>query len=89
MIDRSETQFQTHALFPCTGEVAGFLDRRIMVHSPELAQDYVPDTWTFYDKAALESVSAFPSAHASAEQPLADPLGETESKRSRRRNHAP
>jgi len=76
MVDRQNSQFQTHTLFACTGKVAGFLDHRIMVHPPELAQDYifivVPDTWTFYDKAGLDSVSPLPSAHTPTKQSSTD-----------------
>lgn len=89
MMDRHATQFQAHTLFTCTGKVAGFLNHRHIANPPELAQDYVfivvPDTWTFYDKAALDSVSALPSANAPAEGPRSDPPGS--SKRSDRWAH--
>lgn len=73
MIERQETYFQRNTLFSCTGKVAGFLDHRIMVHPPQLTQDYVfivvPDTWQFYDKATLNSIFTSPSATTPAKQP--------------------
>jgi hypothetical protein len=52
-----------------------------MVYPPELAQDHVfivvPDTWTFYDKAGLESVLPLPSAQTPTKQPSMDSLDRT------------
>jgi len=76
MVERRETQFQRYTLFICTGKVAGFINRRIMVYPPELAQDYVfivvLDTWTFYDKAELDSIAALPSATTPTKRPSTD-----------------
>ncbi|PVH91304.1 hypothetical protein DM02DRAFT_705980, partial [Periconia macrospinosa] len=78
MADRRDTPFQPNTLFTCTGKVAGFLNHRIMVHPPQLTQDcvfiVVPDTWHFYDKAALESVSISASPDAPAAQSSTDPF---------------
>ncbi|KAM4066721.1 hypothetical protein HRG_012153 [Hirsutella rhossiliensis] len=55
MTERRDSQFQSNALFTCTGKIAGLLDHQIMKHAPAFDQDYifivVPDTWTFHDKA--------------------------------------
>lgn len=73
MIERQETQFQPNTLFSCSGKVAGFLDHNIMIHPPQLTQDYVfivvPDTWQFYDKTTLDSIFASSSASTPAKQP--------------------
>ncbi|KAH7033920.1 hypothetical protein B0J12DRAFT_679897 [Macrophomina phaseolina] len=78
MADKTDTHFQPNTLFSCTGKVAGFLNHRIMVHPPQLAQDcvfiVVPDAWTFCDKAALESMSVSASVDAPAKRASADPL---------------
>ncbi|KAH7247407.1 uncharacterized protein BKA55DRAFT_467502, partial [Fusarium redolens] len=62
MVERQDTQFQTNALFTCTGKVAGMLDYIIMVHPPGFDRDYVfivvPDTWTFLDRATPKSAAA-------------------------------
>ncbi|KAH6953662.1 hypothetical protein BKA56DRAFT_604493 [Ilyonectria sp. MPI-CAGE-AT-0026] len=77
MVERRETQFQSHTLFVCTGKVVGFLNHRAMVHPPELDRDLVfivvPDTWTFYDRASWDAVCACPSASAPTKQPPASP----------------
>jgi hypothetical protein len=78
MIERKETHFQSNALLSCTGKVAGFLDHRIMLHPPQLTQDYVfivvPDTWQFHDKAGRDSISASPSVTTPAKQLSTDPF---------------
>ncbi|EEU38437.1 uncharacterized protein NECHADRAFT_88569 [Fusarium vanettenii 77-13-4] len=61
MVERQDTQFQTNALFTCTGKVVGLLDHNIMVHPPGFDRDYVfivvLDTWTFLDRATSKSAS--------------------------------
>jgi hypothetical protein len=80
MADRKETHFQSNVLLSCTGKVAGFLDHRIMVHPPQLAQDFVfivvPDTWQFLDKAGQDSISTplAPSVTTPAKKPPTDPF---------------
>ncbi|KAL6405993.1 hypothetical protein AUP68_10549 [Ilyonectria robusta] len=62
MVERQGTQFQTNALFTCTGKVVGLLDHNIMVHPPGFDRDYVfivvPDAWTFLDKTTSKSAPA-------------------------------
>ncbi|KAM4062490.1 PIF1-like helicase [Hirsutella rhossiliensis] len=62
MTERRDSQFQSNALFTCTGKIAGLLDHQIMKHAPAFDQDYifivVPDTWTFHDKAMSDQASA-------------------------------
>ncbi|KAM4066446.1 hypothetical protein HRG_000546 [Hirsutella rhossiliensis] len=62
MTERRDSQFQSNALFTCTGKIAGLLDHQIMKHAPAFDQDYifivVPDTWTFHDKAMSGQASA-------------------------------
>jgi hypothetical protein len=58
MTDTQDTQFQPNTLLTCTGKVVGFLDHRIMVHPPDLEQDYtfivVLDTWILLPRASSE-----------------------------------
>ncbi|KAG7424477.1 hypothetical protein Forpi1262_v014582 [Fusarium oxysporum f. sp. raphani] len=73
MVERQDTQFQTNALFTCTGKVAGMLDYIIMVHPPGFDRDYVfivvPDTWTFLDRATPKSAAAALSLSTPPKQP--------------------
>ncbi|PVH91479.1 hypothetical protein DM02DRAFT_734164 [Periconia macrospinosa] len=77
MMERPNTQFQPNTLFHCTGRLAGFLDHRIIVHPPSLAQDYVfiivPENWDFFAKSSKNTIStAYPIA-STAKQSSADP----------------
>ncbi|KAM6505394.1 hypothetical protein FSOLCH5_014614 [Fusarium solani] len=78
MIERQDTQFQTNALFTCTGKVVGLLDHNIMVHPPGFDRDYVfivvPDTWTFLDRATSKSASAALSLSTPPKQPSSGPM---------------
>ena len=61
MAERRDSQFQSHALFTCTGKVAGLLAHRAMRQPPGFEADYVfivvPDTWTFLDKGSFNQAS--------------------------------
>jgi len=77
MMERPNTQFQPNTLFHCTGRLAGFLDHRIMVHPPSLAQDYVfiivPENWDFFAKSSKNTISTPSSTATPAKQSSADP----------------
>lgn len=77
MMDRRNTQFQPNTLFHCTGRLAGFLDHRIMVHPPSLAQDYVfiivPENWDFFAKSSRNTISTASPIATPAKQSSTDP----------------
>ncbi|RMJ00554.1 hypothetical protein CDV36_015893 [Fusarium kuroshium] len=78
MVERRDTQFQTNALFTCTGKVVGLLDHSIMVYPPGFDRDYVfivvPDTWTFLDRATSKSAAAALSLSTPPKQPSSGPM---------------
>jgi hypothetical protein len=78
MVEKKETYFRSNTLLSCTGKVAGFLDHRIMVHPPQLSQDYVfvvvPDTWKFHDNTGQDSISTLPIMATQAKEPSTDPF---------------
>ncbi|KAF2177812.1 hypothetical protein K469DRAFT_732234 [Zopfia rhizophila CBS 207.26] len=77
MAERQNTQFQPNITFNCTGRIAGFLSHHIMVHPPQLPQDYVcivvPDSWAFLEKSSRDSLSTSPSTTTSARRSSSDP----------------
>ncbi|KAH8727318.1 hypothetical protein GQ44DRAFT_703892 [Phaeosphaeriaceae sp. PMI808] len=77
MAERQNTQFQPNTTFNCTGRVAGFLNHHIMVHPPQLPQDYVfivvPDSWSFLDKSSRDSSLTSPPTTTPTKQSSSDP----------------
>jgi len=88
MVERPNTQFQPNALFHCTGRLAGFLDHRIMVHPPSLAQDYVfiivPENWDFFAKSSKNTISTASPIASTAKQSSADPRSQFMSPKKRK-----
>ncbi|KAH7394608.1 hypothetical protein BKA66DRAFT_598445 [Pyrenochaeta sp. MPI-SDFR-AT-0127] len=77
MAERQNTQFQPNTTFNCTGRIAGFLNHHIMVHPPQLPQDYVfivvPDSWSFLEKSSRDSLSTSPPTATSAKRSSSNP----------------
>ncbi|KAH7394770.1 hypothetical protein BKA66DRAFT_557330 [Pyrenochaeta sp. MPI-SDFR-AT-0127] len=77
MAERQNTQFQPNTTFNCTGRIAGFLNHHIMVHPPQLPQDYVfivvPDSWSFLEKSSRDSLSTSPLPTTSIKRSSSDP----------------
>ncbi|KAF1994408.1 hypothetical protein P154DRAFT_447673, partial [Amniculicola lignicola CBS 123094] len=52
--------FQPNTLFHYIGRLAGFLNHRIIVYLPSLAQDYVfiiiPKNWDFFAKSSRNTI---------------------------------
>lgn len=75
--ERQNTQFQPNTTFNCTGRIAGFLNHHIMVHPPQLPQDYVfivvPDSWSFLEKSPRDSLSTSTPTTTSAKRSSSDP----------------
>ncbi|KAH8695751.1 hypothetical protein GQ44DRAFT_719376, partial [Phaeosphaeriaceae sp. PMI808] len=90
MMERSNTQFQPNTLFHCTGRLAGFLDHRIMVHPPSLAQDYVfiivPENWDFFTNSSRNTALTASPIATPAKQSSADPRSKFMSPSKRKHN---
>jgi hypothetical protein len=91
MAERSNTQFQPNITFNCTGRVAGLLNHQIMVHPPQLPQDYVfiivPDSWSFLERPSRDSLAAPSSATTSTRQSSSDPRSKFMSPAKRKSEH--
>jgi hypothetical protein len=77
MADRPNTQFQTNATISCTGRVVGLLNHDVMLHPPQLPQDYVfivvPDSWSFQETPGRSTISMSLSTAPSAKQSSSTP----------------
>lgn len=77
MADRPNTQFQANATISCTGRVVGLLDHDMMLHPPQLPQDYVfivvPDSWSFQESAGRSTASMSLQRTPPAKQVSSDP----------------